>query len=207
MADFKIKSAAGTGNKTLIQGQDQSGSNYAIQVGDAGATTLTNATITAGSGLVGIKEQDAWRITSALTTSSTNEIVTANWERDDSVMASQLIGTGMTESSGVFTFPSTGIWLLIADAFIQSGTTGAYAGWAIQITTDNSSYNPRAESFTNVEDSGEHSATCCMCFFDVTNVSTHKCRIGTAGASSGYQIAGDSNVNKSGIIFLRIGDT
>ena len=47
MADFKIKSAAGTGNKTLIQGQDQSGSNYAIQVGDAGATTLTNATITA----------------------------------------------------------------------------------------------------------------------------------------------------------------
>ena len=46
MADFKIKSAAGTGNKTLIQGQDQSGSNYAIQVGDAGATTLTNATLT-----------------------------------------------------------------------------------------------------------------------------------------------------------------
>ena len=49
MADFKIKSASGTGNKTLIQGQDQSGSNYAIQVGDAGATTLTNATITAGT--------------------------------------------------------------------------------------------------------------------------------------------------------------
>ena len=47
MADFKIKSAAGTGNKTLIQGQDQSGSNYAIQIGDAGASTLHNATITA----------------------------------------------------------------------------------------------------------------------------------------------------------------
>ena len=46
MADFIIKSAAGTGNKTLIQGQDQSGSNYAIQVGDAGASTLHNATLT-----------------------------------------------------------------------------------------------------------------------------------------------------------------
>ena len=46
MADFKIKSAAGTGNKTLIQGQDQSGSNYAIEIGDAGASTLHNATIT-----------------------------------------------------------------------------------------------------------------------------------------------------------------
>ena len=202
MADFIIKPASGDTLKLQDEGGDD-----AISISTTGVSTIANATITTGSGLVGIKEQDAWRITSALTTSSANEIVTANWERDDSVMASQLIGTGMTESSGVFTFPSTGIWLLIANAFIQGGTTGAYAGWAIQITTDNSSYNPRAESFTNVEDSGEHSATCCMCFFDVTNVSTHKCRIGTAGASSGYQIAGDSNVNKSGIIFLRIGDT
>ena len=202
MADFIIKPASGDTLKLQDEGGDD-----AISISTTGVSTIANATITTGSGLVGIKEQDAWRITSALTTSSANEIVTANWERDDSVMASQLIGTGMTESSGVFTFPSTGIWLLIANAFIQGGTTGAYAGWAIQITTDNSSYNPRAESFTNVEDSGEHSATGCMCFFDVTNVSTHKCRIGTAGASSGYQIAGDSNVNKSGIIFLRIGDT
>ena len=44
MADFIIKSAAGTGNKTLIQGQDQSGSNYAIQIGDAGAITLHDPT-------------------------------------------------------------------------------------------------------------------------------------------------------------------
>ena len=47
MADFKIKSAAGTGNKTLIQGQDQSGSNYAIEIGDSGALklgTITSAT-------------------------------------------------------------------------------------------------------------------------------------------------------------------
>ena len=49
MGDFKIKSAAGSGNKTLLQGQDQIDSAYAIEIGDAGATTLTNATLTAGS--------------------------------------------------------------------------------------------------------------------------------------------------------------
>ena len=49
MADFKIKSGAGSGNKTLLQGQDQVDSAYAIEIGDAGATTLTNATLTAGS--------------------------------------------------------------------------------------------------------------------------------------------------------------
>ena len=57
MADFIIKSAAGTGNKTIIQGQDQSGSNYAIQVGDAGASTLHNATITAGTFPTGVVVQ------------------------------------------------------------------------------------------------------------------------------------------------------
>jgi hypothetical protein len=46
MADLKIKAGAGSTNKLLIQSQDQTGSNYAIQVGDAGATTLTNATLT-----------------------------------------------------------------------------------------------------------------------------------------------------------------
>ena len=46
MADLKIKAGAGSTNKLLIQSQDQTGSNYAIQIGDAGATTLTNATLT-----------------------------------------------------------------------------------------------------------------------------------------------------------------
>ena len=50
MADFKIKSASGTGNKLLIKGQNQdvTDSSYAIQIGDSGASTLHNATITAG---------------------------------------------------------------------------------------------------------------------------------------------------------------
>ena len=52
MADFIIKSAAGTGNKTLIQGQDQSGSNYAIEIGDAGALKL--GTISAGTVSTGV---------------------------------------------------------------------------------------------------------------------------------------------------------
>ena len=42
MADFKIKSAAGTGNKTLIQGQDQSGSSSAIEISDAGNLAFGN---------------------------------------------------------------------------------------------------------------------------------------------------------------------
>lgn len=46
MADLKIKAGAGSTNKLLIQSQDQANNDYAIQIGDAGATTLTNATLT-----------------------------------------------------------------------------------------------------------------------------------------------------------------
>ena len=45
MADFKIKSAAGTGNKILIQSENQTDSNYAIEIGASGASTLHNAAI------------------------------------------------------------------------------------------------------------------------------------------------------------------
>ena len=57
---------------------------------------------------VGISMADQWRITSNF--SGSTEPVTSNWERNDTNY--DKIGTGMTESSGVFTFPSTGIYFI-----------------------------------------------------------------------------------------------
>ena len=57
------------------------------------------------------------------------------------------IGTGMTESSGIFTFPATGIYKVdwIVNAFrMPSGATLRQIGGYIYTTTDNSSYNIRA---------------------------------------------------------------
>ena len=51
----------------------------------------------------GITEADHWRVTSSFDASDT--IVDSNWERVDT--NSLLIGSGMSESSGVFTFPTT----------------------------------------------------------------------------------------------------
>ena len=75
MADFIIKSASGTGNKTLIQGQDQSDSNYAIQIGDGGASTLHNATITSGTFPTGavVKHEQV------LTVISSDQILSTSW--------------------------------------------------------------------------------------------------------------------------------
>ena len=71
---------------------------------------LTTGSIGSGvTGFTGIKEYDLWRITSSF--SNDADPVNANWERHDQSHTGQL-GTGMTESSGVFTFPSTGIWVI-----------------------------------------------------------------------------------------------
>jgi len=68
-----------------------------------GSTTLASA---AESGLT---EADHWRVTSSFTGSATP--ITSNWERSDTAGFGYL-GTGLTESSGIFTFPSTGIYII-----------------------------------------------------------------------------------------------
>ena len=77
-----------------------------VTIGNLTATSLAGGNITSAvTGFAGIKEIDSWRITSNLTTNANGVFpATANWERDDTGQASQLLGTGMTQSSGVFTF-------------------------------------------------------------------------------------------------------
>ena len=91
----------------------------------------------------GITEADQWRLTANKTDSSD---ITANLERNDST-GFGYIGTGMTESSGIFSFPSTGIYLV--------ETTGSFeaipddsVNLIINVTTDNSSYTEVAKGLT-----------------------------------------------------------
>jgi hypothetical protein len=55
---------------------------------------------------IGITEADMWRYTADTTGDA--EPITSNLERVDTVF--DKIGTGMSESSGIFSFPSTGIY-------------------------------------------------------------------------------------------------
>ena len=70
---------------------------------------------------VGISEADHWRL-SADTASGFNGVISSNLERTDNTGFDK-IGTGMSVSSGVWTFPSTGIYLV---RFLSSAyNTGA----------------------------------------------------------------------------------
>ncbi|MDP6771757.1 MAG: hypothetical protein QF704_13735, partial [Anaerolineales bacterium] len=43
--------------------------------------------------------------------------------------------------------------------------------------------------------------------FDVTSTSTHKCQFWVSGDNSGVEVTGDTNVTKTGMSFLKLGDT
>ena len=206
MADFKIKSASGTGNKTLIQGQDQSGSNYAIEIGDGGASTLHNATITSGSGLVGIKNLSKWLVTTSFGESSGTNVFDSNWAVVPSTRGYSALGTDMTQSSGVFTFPSTGYWLV---AFFCAGRGNSAAPVVtanIETTTDNSSYSAASSGIWYSGGDATKQHTTVYWLFDVTSTTTHKCRF-SAGVTAATFFECSSTVLQNGAMFIRLGDT
>ena len=100
----------------------------------ANATCSGTAT---GFGVEGITMVDNWYLNAALNVGSGTNTITANWERGTSA-AFGSIGSAMTQSSGLFTFPSTGIYYCSINGSFYRGTGNRrYLGFTIQTTSDN----------------------------------------------------------------------
>jgi len=118
------------------------------------------------------------------------------------------IGSSMTESSGIFTFPSTVIYLIYFNAVQQCLGTGDYVQTYIQTTTDNSSYYDSASGYFAAANTGTAFQSGTTDFmFDVTNTSTHKARFRIRQGNTGNQILGNSSYNYTTMTFIRLGDT
>ena len=173
----------------------------------SGATFNVAGTLQSGGSAItqGITMADQWRITSNFSNSSGSADITANWERVDTY-GYGVIGTGLTESSGIFSFPSTGIYKITAQHASSSGAALAYAGLAIKTTTDNSSYNTATEMYSNTDSSGQNHGGMVTFIFDVTNTSTHKYKL-TIQNSGANNYEGSTNATMTGTSVIRLGDT
>ena len=172
--------------------------------GTKDATTFLRGDNTFAS--AGITEADQWRITANYTkTGVGTAILTSNWERNDNGFS--LIGTGMTESSGIFSFPTTGIYMIIGQAIIVAdGGTRGYMVLNIQKTTDNSTYDTISYSSQNAFTSTAYGSPCCTGIFDVTNISTHKIRM-QINVESSVIVEGNTNSQSTGFTVIKLGDT
>ena len=174
----------------------------------ATADLADNAVTADKSSGLGINEYDRWRITSTFTGAS--DPLSSNWERNDNA-GFEKIGTGMTQSSGVFTFPSTGKWLI---TFASYGWHTAATRWTsteIDTTVDTGSNwvkQVQAQSSTPGDGSGAMWSSDVNYLFDVTNVSTHQCRFvidvgsGIAGTTSA-----STNTDNTWATFMKLGET
>ena len=150
----------------------------------------------------GITEADQWRLTAEKTSAGD---ITANLERVDT--DSTYIGTGMTESSGIFTFPSTGLYWILVNARIKNYADDNQVNLNIQVTTDNSSYSSRGTLTAGDNEAGEtRTSVAQSIFFDVTNTSTHKVKF-VASSFASCAIDGDTDQNYTSFTFIRLGDT
>ena len=172
-------------------------------VSDAGTIKrIDYSLIKATSGLTIV---DVWRLTADIT--NTNGVITSNLEQPDTDGATT-IGSAMTQSSGIFTFPETGKWLIICSAQIASGGgAGDSVFLNTQTTTDGTNYDDAASVRSDVPD-GLGDTGSSFFLFDVTNTTTHKVRFEASGMSDGAsRIKGDTGYNATAFIFQKLGDT
>jgi hypothetical protein len=155
----------------------------------------------------GITEADQWRLNADSNTGS-NAFVTANWERNDTSGFSK-IGTGLSESSGVFSFASTGIYLITFYAQFEMEAGDGAAEFIMHKTTDNSTYAEAALALAgNDAASGGAVGTAANSFmFDVTDTSTHKFKFKTGSMGGSTFLLARTNYNATGFTMTRLGDT
>tara|TARA_R110000782_G_scaffold74602_1_gene148892 strand:- start:374 stop:961 length:588 start_codon:yes stop_codon:yes gene_type:complete len=152
----------------------------------------------------GITVADQWFLTANTAMAAGANDITSNLARTVSSPFGS-IGSAMTESSGIFTFPSTGIYEVRAsfqgDA---SDANDSYQG-LIQSTTDNSSYGVRAIAYNYLD----QITMTISAIFDITNVSNDKVKFSTQNVASGQTatLLGNSGQAQTCFLFLRLGDT
>ena len=172
-------------------------------VSDAGTIKRIDYSLIKGGG---ITEADQWRLT-ANTNNGTNDVVSSNWERNDSTGYAK-IGTGVSESSGVFSFATTGIYFINLNTHFRL-VGGDYGFCDIQVTTNNSSYTAVSRSTAvNLTGSDEEGFSGIAHYLlDVTDTSNVKVRLYSDSMSNNSYLKGSSSLNLTSLTFIRLGDT
>ena len=158
----------------------------------------------------GVTEADSWYLTSSFSGSATpiaNNLSRCNLSGD----GFDKLGTGMSVSSGIWTFPSTGYWLVHGDVFYEqiSGYQSRFNEFSIRATENNSSYVEVARGgsyFDNYDAQRVNNATC-QAIIDCTDTSNVKIKFNMSINESNVETQGSGSIYKTRFNFIRLADT
>ena len=172
-------------------------------ISDAGTLKRMDYSHIKGGGIV---EVDMWRLTSGF--SGAASPIDSNWERADTEDFA-VLGTGLSQSSGVFTFPSTGYYFITFQAAYSINGDKRNIGTIIQHTTDNgSNWTELAYSsdhVTQAESDATMTTGVVTGIAHILDTSNDKVRF-SAGASS-VNTSADTNAQHTGIVCIKLADT
>jgi len=161
----------------------------------------------------GISQSDMWIMTSNITEDA--GFITANWSRYTGSGGN--IGSALTQSSGVFTFPSTGFYKIdYIIGFRNQSSDHAFTEVYCQLfyTQNNSSYTDATTSFINVpaiSSSNVYNNGTGSAILDVTDTAQVKFKLKINAYAGGSQqngiIIGSSTGIATGFTCVRLGDT
>lgn len=208
---FTSAPSSGTNN---IQVYQLATANAVATVTDGAVTTakLANGSVTlaklasdASSGL--ITEIDQWCLTSSYSHSGSgaSDVLTANWSQFSADSFTEK-GTGVTESSGIFSFPSTGYYEINYSMMISTTSNNSYFGGQIQATTNNSAYNTRGYTLTGSAGAGYYVSVMSDFIFRVVDITNYKVRFIAQAAGSASFLGGGTSDLRTSVRFKKIGD-
>jgi len=182
--------------------------NLEPQSGTSLTLGASGDTLQAASGVtnnLGISQADQFRLTTSFTGDATP--IASNLARINT-NAQGILGTGMTESSGIFTFPSTGIYYVTFTVLFNNVAADTSIEGFIRTTTDNSSYSIVATLRESVDGtSGENHQGTTSTLIDVTDTTLVKVRFDIASNAANNRVYGDTGSNNTHMTFIRLGDT
>ena len=157
----------------------------------------------------GITTYDCYEVTANITSDGD---ITSNLARETAASRTLVtnIGTGMTESSGIFSFPSTGKWKVTCHIYAVNNTADTILVHTVA-TDDNFS----TEDNVAIAKMGNNSSTSPLgggasseVVLDIEDTSTDKVKFEAVSIGSGSYLSGTvGGIKETYFVFERIGDT
>jgi len=187
--------ASGTGTFT-IEAPNSNTDRTLVLPDSAGTIATTN----------GITMADNWRLTGAQVGSQTP--ITA-WERHTRSLVGLYGSSGMSVSSGIFTFPETGIYLVSFAGVVDEDGSGSDNAVTIEIraSDDNFSSNDDSVAYqqTQLNSSNSRAGLNTQVVLTITDTSNDKIKFNLSSQLTSNKLFGGTSGDTIAV-FIRLGD-
>ena len=160
----------------------------------SGSTTIASAAV--ASAVVG-DEIDSWSYNTS--TSTTGATLTTNWERTTGYFNLQGTGMSCNNSTGVFTFPSTGFYLVTYKVVFNSQNTTTYVQNSIIMNGGSVTSNDHI----NTTNDSQHQ-TYGEAMYKVDDTSADTVKFDTNFGGNTNQVLGAADNPYTGVTFLKL---